>query len=367
MIGTEHEYSINDRSFNPLPISDILIKRLNGRVEHEIDFGDVRLSKELQKHVLELVPPPAESIAALEGLLYTGVRRLYSCFGEHRFLGLGMHPLLTLDQTSFWEHDEAEYYHLYDRLFNIKQHGWLNIQALQINISYSGSDKLVEMFNRLRALLPYLIAVSAASPFVEGMYTGYMDNRLLFYMENQREIPEICNGVIPERIRSLRDYVIINRGIYRKLQQQGADLLCREWVNSRGIIVRFKRRCIEVKAIDEQECIRSDMSIAAFINALLRSDISLEEDEESLREMMHLAIRTGTSEMIPELQRLYREAERCASTEERAYLPLIRERIDNGSLAEVLVGMYRHSGSMRSPLEYAERALRTNKPMLPSQ
>ncbi|MEM0498371.1 MAG: glutamate-cysteine ligase family protein [Methanothrix sp.] len=364
MIGTEHEYSINDRSFNPLPISDLLIKRLNGRVEHEIDFGDVRLSKELQKHVLELVPPPGESIAALEGLLYDGVRRLYSCFGEHRFLGLGMHPLLTLDQTSFWEHDEAEYYHLYDRLFNIKQHGWLNIQALQINISYSGGDMLVEMFNRLRALLPYLIAVSAASPFVEGRCTGYMDNRLLFYMENQREIPEICNGVIPERIRSVRDYVMINRGIYRKLQQQGADLLCREWVNSRGIIVRFKRRCIEVKAIDEQECIRSDMSIAAFINALLRSDISLEEDEESLREMMYLAIRTGTSEMIPELQRLYREAERCASPEERAYLPLIRERIDNGSLAEVLVGMYRHSGSMSALLECAERALRTNRPML---
>lgn len=364
MIGTEHEYSINDQSFNPLPISDLLIKRLNGRIEHEIDFGDVRLSKELQKHVLELVPPPCERLTELEDLLYGGVRRLYSCFGEHRFLGLGMHPLLRLSQTSFWEHDEAEYYHLYDRLFNIKQHGWLNIQALQINISYTGSDKLVEMFNRLRAMLPYMIAISAASPFVEGRTTGYMDNRLLFYMENQREIPEICNGVIPERISSIRDYVMINRGIYRKLQEKGADLLCREWVNSRGIIVRFKRRCLEVKAIDEQECIRSDMGVTAFINALLRSDVSLEEDDESLREMMYLAIRTGTSEMKPELQRLYREAERCASPDERAYLPLIGERIDNGSLAEVLVRTYRQTGSMRRTMENAERALRTNTPLL---
>lgn len=367
MIGTEHEYSINDQSFNPLPISDLLIKKLNGRIEHEVDFGDVRLSKELQKHVLELVPPPSESIAALESLLYEGVRRLYSSFGDYRFLGLGMHPLLTLNQTSFWDHDEAEYYHLYDRLFNIKQHGWLNIQALQINFSYIGSDMLVEMFNRLRALLPYLIAVSAASPFVEGRYTGYMDNRLLFYMENQREIPEICNDVIPERIRSVMDYVMINRGIYRKLQQRNADLLCREWVNSRGIIVRFKRRCLEIKAIDEQECIRSDMGIAAFTGALLRSDIPLEEDGESLRELMYLAIRTGTSGMVPELQRLYRVAERCASPDERAYLPLIRERIDNGSLAEVLVRIYRQTGGMREPLEGAERALRTNTPMLSTE
>lgn len=364
MIGTEHEYSINDLCFNPLPISDLLIKRLNGRVEHEIDFGALRLSKELQKHVLELVPPPSASLQELEALLYDGVRRLYSCFGEHRFLGLGMHPLLTLDQTSFWEHDEAEYYHLYDRLFNIKQHGWLNIQALQINISYTRSDTLVEMFNRLRALLPYMIAVSAASPFVEGRTTGYMDNRLLFYMENQREIPEICHSVIPERISSVMDYVMINRGIYRKLQQRGADLLCREWVNSRGIIVRFKRRCLEIKAIDEQECIRSDMGVTAFINALLRSGISLDDDEESLREMMYLAIRTGTSEMKPELQRLYRRAEQCASPDEMAYLPLIRERIDNGSLAEVLVRMYRRRGCIRDVLEDAERALRTNTPMI---
>lgn len=364
MIGTEHEYSINNQSFNPLPISDLLIKRLNGRIEHEIDFGDVRLSKELQKHVLELVPPPCERLTELEGLLYGGVRRLYSCFGEHRFLGLGMHPLLRLSQTGFWEHDEAEYYHLYDKLFNIKQHGWLNIQALQINISYTGNDTLVEMFNRLRALLPYMIAISAASPFVEGRTTGYMDNRLLFYMENQREIPEICNGVIPERIRCIKDYVMINRGIYGKLQEKGADLLCREWVNSRGIIVRFKRRCLEVKAIDEQECIRSDMGVTAFINALLRSDIPLEEDDESLREMMYLAIRTGTSEMKPELHRLYREAERCASPDERAYLPLIGERIDNGSLAEVLVRRYRQMEGMQDLLRDAESALRTNTPLL---
>ena len=47
-----------------------------------------------------------------------------------------MHPLLTLEQTTYWDHDEQDYYQAYDRLFNIKQHGWLNIQALQINIPY---------------------------------------------------------------------------------------------------------------------------------------------------------------------------------------------------------------------------------------
>ncbi len=362
MIGTEHEYSINDKNFKPQPISDLLIKRINGRVEHEIDFGEVRLSKELQKHVLELVPPPKESIRELERILYDGVRRLYASFGEHRFLGLGMHPLLVLDQTTFWDHDEAEYYHLYDRLFNIRQHGWLNIQALQINIPYKGGDDLVERFNRLRALLPYLIAISAASPFVEGRATGYMDNRLLFYRENQKEIPGICHGILPEKLRSAKDYVLINRSIYRELQKRDAHRLCREWVNSRGVIVRFTRSCLEIKAIDEQDCIKSDMCIAAFINALMRSDISPEDDEDFLKEMTALAIRTGTARMKPELEEIYRKAERCATSEENAYLSIIKERIDNGSLAEVLMRRYRQM-SLYEIMRDAEAALRMNIPL----
>jgi len=38
-LGTEHEYSINDSIFRPLAISDRIIERINGRVEHEVAFG----------------------------------------------------------------------------------------------------------------------------------------------------------------------------------------------------------------------------------------------------------------------------------------------------------------------------------------
>jgi gamma-glutamyl:cysteine ligase YbdK (ATP-grasp superfamily) len=200
-IGTEHEFSINDPRFNPLPVSDTIIRTLCGSYESEILFGDVKLGKELQKTVLEIVPRNhAGSIEVLEGQLMRGVRKFSHVFrNRYQLLGLGMHPTLTLDETAVWDHDEGEYYEVYDRLFNIHQHGWLNIQALQVNLSYTGEKNLVVHYNRLRSLLPYLIAVTAASPIVEGRNTGTADNRLIYYRENQKEIPLICNRIVPER------------------------------------------------------------------------------------------------------------------------------------------------------------------------
>ena len=38
-IGTEHEYSINDKNHRPLAISDRIIQRIAGQVQHEVPFG----------------------------------------------------------------------------------------------------------------------------------------------------------------------------------------------------------------------------------------------------------------------------------------------------------------------------------------
>lgn len=366
-IGTEHEYSINDQEFNPLPISDLIIQEVGGDIADEVPFGDLLLSKELQKHAIELIPRrPALSLRALEASLYRGVQQLHSIFGDrYRFMGLGMHPLATLDQTTYWDHDEGEYYRAYDRLFDIWQHGWLNIQALQINFPYRDLEEMVILFNRVRALMPYLVAVSAASPFVEGQATSCMDNRLVYYRENQRQIPLICNDILPERIESARDYVDINRRIYRDLKEQDARILCREWVNSRGVIVRFTRSCLEVKAIDEQECLHSDMAMTAFLLALIKSrDLDLEEDETALRELMERAIASGTRDLKPELENLYARAWDAASPEQRHYLPLIRGRIEGGSLAEVLAVRVQKGKDIRALLPEVAECLRCNRPLV---
>lgn len=363
-IGTEHEYSINDREFHALPVSDQILKEICGRYESEILFGEVKLGKELQKTVLEIVPrSPADTIVALESQLTKGLARFYRVFGSrYCLLGLGMHPTARINEIPVWDHDEGEYYCVYDRLFNIRQHGWLNIQALQINLSYSDSRELVSRFNRIRSLLPYLIAVTASSPVVEGKLTGSCDNRLLYYRENQKEIPEICHGIIPERIRSVADYRDRHEKIFRELRSRDAGILCEEWVDSAGEIIRFSRKCIEIKALDEQESIRSDMAVAAFVRPLLRChSLPVETGQDTLLDLAELAIRSGSSALKDDLFRLYDLAWNHATPDERGYLGIIRERIENGSLAERITGRISRGDDLACVLADMEACLRENR------
>jgi hypothetical protein len=364
-IGTEHEFSLNDAQFRPLPVSDTILKTICGRYESEILFGDVKLGKELQKTVLEMVPRNhAESIAVLEEQLMHGIQKFSHVFrNRYQLLGLGMHPTLTLGETAVWDHDEGEYYEVYDRLFDIRQHGWLNIQALQVNLSYAGEKDLVAHYNRIRSLLPYLIAVTAASPIVEGKSTGKADNRLLCYRENQKEIPLICNHIVPEKIASVQDYRREQEKIFAELREKDAEILCEEWVNSGGVIIRFSRKCLEIKALDEQDCIRSDMAVCAFIRSLLRcKSLPVETDQDALLALTEEAIRQGTAGLRPELQELYTRAWGHATPEERLYLPFIKERIEHGSLAELVRDRYEREREIVPVLKDLARALKTNVP-----
>ncbi len=364
-IGTEHEFSVNDQNFNPQPVSDQIIKKICGRVENEILFGDVKLGKELQKTVLEFIPRrPGRDLAPLEHQLCHGIQKFTTIFGDtYRLLGLGMHPTLTLDKTAVWDYDEGEYYGVYDRLFNIRQHGWLNIQALQINLSYTGERDMIDLYNRIRVLLPYLVAVTASSPVVEGRLTGNADNRLIFYKENQKEIPRICNRIIPEQIRDLSGYHAMQEEIFSELRARGAGILCEEWVNSSGIIVRFSRKCLEIKALDEQECVRSDMAVCAFVRALLRCrQLPVTADHEHLISLLDDAIKNGTEGLHSDLEQMYACAWEHATGDERVYLPVIRNRIENGSLAEQMRNRLEQGDDIITIMGDMARCLQENHP-----
>ncbi len=363
-MGTEHEYSVNTSDLRPLPIVDRIIEEMHGEMVNEFPFGPINVSKELQKHVIELVPSvPHTSIGEMEEALWQGMGRFHHATG-HRYhlLGLGMHPLLRLEQTAVWDHEDREIYDAYDRLFGLRQHGWLNIQALQVNVHYDSEEKMVRMFNRLRALIPYLVAVTASSPFVEGQATGSMDNRLLYYRENQARVPSICHGLVPERLRGWRDHLDVLEAVYRDLRAVGGEALCHEWVDSRGIIIRPHRECLELKVVDEQECLRSDMAVTALVLSLLRADLHLEEDADALYDMTDHAIHKGIVTLRPELRRLLVRAEEVATAEERAYLPLIARRIEEGSVAELMRDRVGDGRSVDEVAALMSRCLHYNVP-----
>jgi hypothetical protein len=334
-VGTEHEYSINDADFKALPINDHLIKLLTGGFFIEALYGGIALGKELQKHVLEMrTLGPHKDLAILEKEMLGGMKSVNTALeGKYKFLGLGMHPLLRLDETTFWDHDEREYF------------------------------DFVKKFNRIRSMIPYLIAITAASPFVEGERTGYVDSRVRHYKENQKKIPLICNNLIPEKLTALKDYEDIQERIYVELRKEGAELLCNEWVNSRGVIVRFSRKCLEIKAMDEQECVHSDLGITAFTRALLRAkELPLEDDRDALLELTDRAVEKGTAAFRPELQGLYDIALAHAYKEDRPYLPLVKRRIDEGCLGELMLKLGSDRKSIVRTMDSMATCLKENTP-----
>jgi len=366
-VGTEHEYSINDADFKPLPINDHLIKALTGDFYIEALYGGIALGKELQKHVLEMrTLGPHRDLAILEKEMLGGMKSVYTAFeGKYKFLGLGMHPLLHLDETTYWDHGEREYFDEFHRVFDIRKHGWLNIQALQINFPYMSEPDFVKKFNRIRSLIPYLVAITAASPFVEGERTGSVDNRVLHYKENQKKIPLICNDLIPEKLTSIKEYQDIQERIYVELRNEGAELLCNEWINSRGVITRFSRKCLEIKAMDEQECVRSDLGVTAFTRALLKAkELPLEDDRDALLELTDRAVEKGTSAFRPELQGLYDIAMAHAHKADRPYLPLVKRRIDEGSLGELMLKLGSNRNDIIKTLNAMAVSLKENTPFI---
>ena len=126
--------------------------------------------------------------------------------------------------------------------------------------------------------------------------------------------------------------------------------------------MRFTRKCLEVKAIDEQECLHSDMAISAFLLALLRSDLELEEEESHLLAMLEDAMRHGVAGMRPELEKLFRMAQKSATKEEMRYLPLVAKRIEQGSLAEIMVQKLHRWQEIEPILAEMEWCLKENRP-----
>ena len=352
-LGPEHEFALVDENLKCMPIADRVIKDVRGRVANSIEFRDFTVSKELQMHVLEVKPnSPFTSLTVFEERMYSAVLEVADLLGRRygcRLLGTGMHPTLRLSETSVWSHRHRQIYEAFGKIFDLMQHGWLNIQSFQLNLSYSDASDAVLMHNLLAYVCAYLPAITASSPIYEGVVGEYLDNRLYFYKEAQKEVPSVAGDVVPEYISSLEDYrrkVIERYSI--ELAKAGADscILYKEWVNSRGVILRSDRRALEIRVMDEQECVRSDVALSAFIRALLRGLMNEGAQLLPRRILVHdfnSVIKFGLSAEVHHplgsfarnvCQHLLRTALSYATDEEKEYLLLVQKRVECGSLSE---------------------------------
>jgi len=262
-----------------------------------------------------------------------------------------MHPTLRLKDASVWPHRHRQVYEAMGRVFNLRRHGWLNIQSYQLNLPYGNERSGVALHNALANLCAYLPGVAASSPAYEGTVGEDVDNRLKFYHENQKEIPSVTGDIVPEYVSSIAEYMDKIIGKYSSdLAAAGADklLLNKEWMNSRGVIFRFDRHALEIRVMDEQECIKSDVALSCYIRAVARGLLKEEtvlEPHETLVKDLRSIVRHGLTakvmndhgETARDVCRYFlRVARENASDEEKNYLPLIKKRIEQGNLSEII-------------------------------
>jgi gamma-glutamyl:cysteine ligase YbdK (ATP-grasp superfamily) len=352
VLGPEHELALVNPDLKPLPISDKIIKAYCGKTINFIELPKFTFGKELQLHVMEIkANQPFKAPSEFEETMQNAVSTLSGIALKHgaNLLGTGMHPLLRLQDTGVWPHYHKKIYQAYGKSFNLNQHGWLNIQSFHLNLPYQTQADAIQIHNQLTNLCAYLPAVAASSPIYEGKVGKDTDNRLQFYKINQKEVPSITGDVIPQYVSSLEQYKRdVIGGYSADLARAGADktLLHREWVNSRGVIFRFDRKALEVRVMDEQECIKSDVALACFIRAAVRGLIAENAElmpHETLVRDFNAVIKDGLNAQISNpngktarqiCQRYLKLAQQHADAEEKKYLPLVERRILEGNLSE---------------------------------
>ena len=344
-----------DSELKPLPISDKIIKGYCGKTINFVELPTFTFGKELQMHVMELkANSPFRSPGEFEETMQNGVLTLSQIVQKHgaKLLGTGMHPLLNLEETAVWPHYHRRIYNEFAKIFDLNQHGWLNIQSFHLNLPYQKEQDGIQLHNLLANMCAYLPAITASSPIYEGKAGPDRDNRLQFYKVNQKEIPSITADVVPEYTTSFSRYkhdVIVQYS--EDLAQAGAEktILWREWINSRGVIFRFDRSALEVRVMDEQECIKSDVALSCFIRAALRGlaaknaellphDLLVHDFNAIIKEGLNAKVSNPNGKTAKQVcQAYFNLAKEYADADEKRYLWIVEKRLEKGSLSEVIL------------------------------
>jgi len=314
VFGIELEYMIVDaKTLDVLPISDEVLKAGAGRYTNEVHDGAIGWSNEFVLHLIELKNnEPRNSLAGLSKEFRESIARVNSILKRYGacLMPSGMHPWMDpRRETRMWPRRYKHIYATYDRIFNCRRHGWANVQSVHLNVSFSGDDEFARLHTACRLLLPILPALAASSPFLKGKLTGRKDTRLVHYMMNQAKYPSIMGSLVPEMVSTVKDYrqEILQR-MYSEIEQEDPEgTLQYEWLNSRGVIPRFERNALEIRALDVQECPAADIAIASIVLGVLK-DLTEEKwcgfeeqatwHEKDLLRIMRKVIRNGEDALI---------------------------------------------------------------------
>jgi carboxylate-amine ligase len=170
-VGIEEEWAIVD----PVTLE------LTSRFEELRDDGAgdpvlaTAISGELISSEIEIRSGRGENIAHARELQREARRRLFALADKHgvALAATGTHPLSDYrDQHII----DTDHYHRVED--GLKYVAWRNNTfALQVHVGVQGPDRAVKACDRLRPVLPLLLAISANSPFIDGRDSGLHSGR----------------------------------------------------------------------------------------------------------------------------------------------------------------------------------------------
>lgn len=280
--GIEIEYMIVDcasreiRSIADTLLDDIAAGQDSATLSPHCPDGRVEWSNELVAHVAEAkCAAPEPDIAAFLAPLRQSLaqaNRLLAARGAC-LMPSAAHPWMNpAEDPILWPHEYHDIYAEYDRIFGCSTHGWTNLQSVHLNLPFATDEEFGRLHAAIRLVLPLIPALAAASPYLDGKFTGLLDARMQHYRYNSMRIPAMTGDLIPEAVFTPQAY---RSTVLEPIYAQSAPLdptgiLRDEWANARGAIARFDRNAIEIRVTDSQENPLADLAICHAVAAVVR-------------------------------------------------------------------------------------------------
>jgi glutamate---cysteine ligase / carboxylate-amine ligase len=149
---------------------------------------------ELISSEIEIRSGRGEDLAHARALQQEARRRLFALADAHgvALAATGTHPLSDYREQHIIDTDH--YHRVEDGL---KYVAWRNNTfALQVHVGVRGADRAIKACDRLRPVLPTLLAISANSPFIDGRDSGLHSGRTQLFTKSfpRCGVPDLFGG-----------------------------------------------------------------------------------------------------------------------------------------------------------------------------
>jgi carboxylate-amine ligase len=249
-VGLEEEFAILD------PVTLELVPRFeelrDGAIEHDALLASA-ITGELISSEIEIVSGPGASFADALARQRERRLRLFALANRHgaTLAATGTHPWADYRKQPIID---TEHYRRVEE--GLKYVAWRNNTfSLHVHVGINDIDRAVRVCDRLRPLLPLLLAVSANSPYLDGRDSGLHSARTQSFTRNfpRCGIPDAFAGWGP--YREYIEFLLRTRSIVEFTQV---------WWSVRP---HFRFGTVEVRICDAQSTASESESLAGLIVA----------------------------------------------------------------------------------------------------